>query len=688
MLFNQKYIPFLLLFLLFCFISCSDQKRDEIKNKVKNIIERFYPQKNANSPHQQQSERYVEENRNELYHNQQQQIPEKQPLQQEPQDIPQPPVPKLITAPVRASNGILKKFIIKGTDDGEDAPVRKEPNENASIEHYIKPLKFVYLFHVPNHKDQIAVGNFYYISKTPLENDILGWIDKKCVIEWDHRECLNFTPQTGVRKPVKVYANIEAVQNELDSKSPGENPISQEPVYKPNAAYEMLLPVLDKKIYNVNGEKIDLYEIAYIHAPRLTHPLKKRKKVQQNTNDEKFNLDIVFVIDATKDMRDYIKIVRNVITKLAFDTTTFREDVRYGLVIYRDRLTVPEMNKIMGSPVKWCLKLNDNNYADFIKVLNEIRVADISSEDIPEAVLDGLFFAIEHEDWKKNALKMVILIGNASGHDSPDGLKNPHSLTLEDIVYNKAAARGIRISAFRLPGASKTDESKFEKQLSKLITGSGPATKGEYCTLDKGFSSFLKKIEELLRKEAKRLDLVQTIIRNENQSNASEQTDQIVLWNLQASREGETANMKKSFSKGWISSKIDGKPTVTTHALISKDELEIVNILLRGIRSRVEGSGHEAFLNVITPCIKQLTGNFEETSFDVLLQKTYGLPVRSNLMKMTPNDFVNLEQYKKESILKSVREKLSILDNFSNHYDWIGIGNHYCIGFLPVLYLP
>jgi hypothetical protein len=550
---------------------------------------------------------------------------------------------------------------------------------------------------VPDGSQRLMSGDYYYVSCSPLEEDVIGWIHKNNVIPWNHRECLRFTPLDG-RPPVKVYDSNEPVRRILSGLPPGSSPISQEPPgHKPDARYEMLLPVLAKKSFDLQGRKKDVYEIAYIHTPALASSTYSVAFPSQEPHPEDIKLDIVFLFDATQDMQPYIRIVRNVVTRLAFDTShNYKENIRFGLLVYRDRLMLRETQKIMGNPWEWYLKLGNDNFVYFISKLNEIGVAEVSSEDIPEAVLDGLFMAIAHSMWNRHGLRLVVLIGNASGHDHPDHPKNPGGYTIDQIVHTVAAPKKVRICAFRLPGATDSDERKFEKQLKRITQGSGPATRGLYHTLEQrqGFTTFFEDIENLLKEEMFRLEILRRAYSTGGSLPVGINQDDrtIVLWNLQASQSRNPVNMNQTFAKGWIPAEVNDKPAVIPYVLVSYEELNVLSILLRGIRTVVEGTGQKEFLKIVVPCIKQLSGDFtmsEQESPQEVLQKRYGLPVHSNIMKMRQDDFVNLEEHEKRWVLDYVTQKLAVLDNFlDSQENWITLGQDYMVGFLPISYLP
>ena len=121
-----------------------------------------------------------------------------------------------------------------------------------------------------------------------------------------------------------------------------------------------------------------------------------------------WNLDVVFVVDATGSMRDDIKAVRDNLHYIVESLKKRKEelDVRFGMVAYRDH---PPEDKTY---VTKSYPLTDNLDAVY-RFIDSLEIG--GGGDPPEAVVDGLWAAYNF-NWRPNAYKVIILIGDAPPH--------------------------------------------------------------------------------------------------------------------------------------------------------------------------------------------------------------------------------------------------------------------------------
>jgi len=224
-----------------------------------------------------------------------------------------------------------------------------------------------------------------------------------------------------------------------------------------------------------------------------------------------FSLDIVFVMDMTRNMQPVISSTVGIIRYLNEEAIKLRNKgkIRVGLVGYRDR--VMNQHK-MGFIFRQFSSLNEN-IEEVIDRLTHVHEARISSEDYPEAMFDGLKFAIENNQWTENGLKIIFLVGDASGHE-PGSPKNPENLSLEQIV-SIAAARSIKICPFKMITAGNIE--RHRQQLKFLAKGTDfQTTQGTYYyefdgRTRFGIDKFIKDAKELIKKEINNFqDLIKT----------------------------------------------------------------------------------------------------------------------------------------------------------------------------------
>lgn len=157
--------------------------------------------------------------------------------------------------------------------------------------------------------------------------------------------------------------------------------------------------------------------------------------------------DIVFVIDSTGSMKDDIETLRKKwIPKLVEGLKEFT-DVRLGLTLYRDYGEAGYNYRSL--PVKFYDFTRSID--DFLKNLNSFVIHGNEGGDIPEAVYEGIYAAVDFYKWRNDAQRKVILIGDAEPHPSPRGTKKYS----KNFVMAKATEKKIAIDAIIVPDNKK-----------------------------------------------------------------------------------------------------------------------------------------------------------------------------------------------------------------------------------------
>ena len=162
----------------------------------------------------------------------------------------------------------------------------------------------------------------------------------------------------------------------------------------------------------------------------------------EDFNPEK-DVDVVFCIDATGSMKDDIDILRE---KLLVELETFKEKhktIRFGLVLYRDYV---DSFRFRGFPIK-VFELS-NDVSVFKKGLNSFSINGLEGGDVPEAVYEALYGGIEFFDWRFDAQKKIILIGDAEPHSKPRGTSVKCTL---ELINEMALGKNIKIDTIIIP---------------------------------------------------------------------------------------------------------------------------------------------------------------------------------------------------------------------------------------------
>ncbi|MHA1637821.1 MAG: vWA domain-containing protein [Candidatus Thorarchaeota archaeon] len=121
------------------------------------------------------------------------------------------------------------------------------------------------------------------------------------------------------------------------------------------------------------------------------------------------NLDVAFVVDTTGSMKDDIRAVKDSLFDIVNRITEKTESltIRFGIVSYRDH--PPQDRTYVTRVFDFTPKIKD--------VHKEIsRLKPSEGGDTPEAVADGLFDARTKLTWKRDAYKILLLVGDAPPH--------------------------------------------------------------------------------------------------------------------------------------------------------------------------------------------------------------------------------------------------------------------------------
>lgn len=158
-------------------------------------------------------------------------------------------------------------------------------------------------------------------------------------------------------------------------------------------------------------------------------------------------VDLVFVIDTTGSMQDDMKALRRDWVPIILEGLKEFGDLRLGLILYRDYGSRGYNYKSL--PVKHYAFTRD--FDEFYKSLEEITIRGYEGGDVPEAVYEGLFAALDSYDWREDAYKKIILIGDAQPHPTPRGTKKYSKLYIKSL----AEVKKVVIDAIIVPDDKK-----------------------------------------------------------------------------------------------------------------------------------------------------------------------------------------------------------------------------------------
>ncbi len=308
--------------------------------------------------------------------------------------------------------------------------------------------------------DPAAPSGWYQIGQS--KDTARGWMQARDVMEWRQALLVSYTHPGGLlegRNPVLMFRNLDALQSLVDSFDMADQAqnlytrieqndipdsiVSMEPQRFVDITKQFyVLPILQWKETQIMGDDVRLLQLAAaVPQKRGADTLddegyrsqaRTERGAQQGARVEDIQVDIVFAIDTTRSMQPFIDMTKEAVIKMV---KSFSQDTaqrfRFGLVGYRDDIqTVPELEYdvqnftpelVSGEPL--------------IQLLDaEFKATTVGSLDYAEEVFAGVDTALR-SSWRENALRFVILIGDASahpkGHEQNTTGKDANDLRLE-----------------------------------------------------------------------------------------------------------------------------------------------------------------------------------------------------------------------------------------------------------------
>lgn len=144
------------------------------------------------------------------------------------------------------------------------------------------------------------------------------------------------------------------------------------------------------------------------------------------------DIDLVLVIDTTVSMKDDVGFIRNKLIPIVKRKIVNFDEFRIGIVLYRDYKEEYLTRRFQF----------ESDLSIIQGRLNRISVS--GGRDLPEAVYEGLYDAVENFDWKASS-RLIIQVGDALPH------KVPRGDVTKEMVFQEARNKNISIFPILLP---------------------------------------------------------------------------------------------------------------------------------------------------------------------------------------------------------------------------------------------
>jgi len=398
-------------------------------------------------------------------------------------------------------------------------------------------------------------------------------------------------------------------------------------------------------------------------------------------------MDVVFVMDLTSSMGPFVQAtvqaMRNFSKKL--ESAGAADSFRFGLWGYKD--TKPDED-FGGGKVTENFTSSLQDRQAFLQTLQSVKVSRSGAGDWSEAVFYGVNDAINKTAWSPNAMRVIILVGDASSHDLSNQEKNPSRLnenTIRDLAtQNNCYIMPIYIKA-DTPAAGE-DFDKARPQFTMLgrnpnIGGSGAmavierggsATQFE-SNLDSVFDNLVSDLQSAAKGEMSALlntpapenpsdmaSLAQSIFRGAYLDWLGAQADQ-----------GEAI---ASELQGWACDKDLTNTDVQSLDvvfLISRSQLDTLKksldrIIDAGVRSRVRGTDFFSQIQSIVGQVavnpSQLGSSPAAASISGFLQ---GLPYNSEVLSLSSEEWKSMPAQDQTALLDRLQARITYYETIN-----------------------
>jgi Mg-chelatase subunit ChlD len=426
----------------------------------------------------------------------------------------------------------------------------------------------------------------------------LGWIPADACREWSTRLAL------GPTDVLNVYESEDAaLQAALSNES------TQAFARSIPSALDLQFPIAETKVVRADGRSIVLTKIHFLgrlddvaRAGGVAKPPAPRARpatdVTQSTEDTSRRLskvDIVFVMDATASMQQYIDATKETVASLARTLAADRADVRFALIAFRDASRDSQWVTRNVVPLV--------SFEDFEKGLTTLKAEGGGDDD--EAGFVGVEAALNFS-WRADNLgqRIVLVVGQTPFHTAGPG--NPSCLTPASLA-TVAEQRNVRIHALQVD-CFQTDGAR--EQLTTQLRGLAAPTGGSVFRV-KDAGALARVINESAAQASTtaharvtvleghvRGDSLEKVARVEGMPIAQAQAAFEFLRESNCILSTSRNDATMAAASGWVITAVDDVPRTRTYVLSRRSELQRLGAELFDLASYAEADTIEAFRRV------------------------------------------------------------------------------------------
>jgi hypothetical protein len=623
---------------------------------------------------------------------------------------------------------------IKGQDinDLNYVKFRNAPSKNADFTgNKSQMFEYYYVYKT----DVDSEGNEWYLLSTADfiasindREEILGWTNKNRLIDWDSRIAVepNWKKEAQIERRNKQQLVFWANKESCLKYSSTENSVSDtmkiwdkdDLKKRANGSLPRFPLLQNPKTVQYENKEVKILKAGIIgdvkNREETVFSAENFSKVIDKITKKlikKKNVNVFFVIDATKSMQPYFGSVKNAITKFMskIEENNSNNKFKFAVGIYRD----------ISEGEEKAFKVKEfGNTKDILNFLSNVKAKDIHNYTFTESMFDGIINSLYDSPVDADGTNFLIVIGDAGNHTKNEvsnrekmeiiaGLLNEYEYNfLSFQVHNNGNKQELEASAefvnqFKEIGKLFGEKSKLDiniegfENYKPVLIKDGENYKFEKNTsyrifniygLQKGNSISVKELEKELTDQLVGYDDFARdfidFVRDKIYKRKEKLVDRdwgtfspgyyYLLKNAGITDKEIEALEKNSyqmFVEGWGPINIEGYsyPLMKKVLIFSQDELNRINVNMQNL---FQFSTSEAFVRYIKSQAKTLLiVQRSDISINELLSQIIGLPVRSKLFEditlkdinhLTEDDYFNLTKYlkiKQRKISKILKDK-------------------------------
>ncbi len=472
---------------------------------------------------------------------------------------------------------------------------------------------YVYARKKINKREWLSVGSDRYGS-------IVGWIPAGKTMSWNQGLTVAFRDPVGGDRSL-LFRDRESLKNLLDAndkdaynalqreakagRTSEDSPVvAIQPDLHLNIKDDFyLVPIHKFEDVFIGAEQARMLQVSSVpleyNSPSAPTPVKPKKPQRD------YSAGLVFVIDSTLSMDQYIDRTREAVRKIfnSLDKAQLLGSVNFGLVSFRDNTNAAPG---IGYLSRTYVTLDEGHDArGFLSRVEELSASTVSSKDFVEDAYAGVRRAIEDMDWSNNNARYVVLITDAGARGEEDPLSST-GMTAEGL-RQLALDNGVSIFVLHLlTPATMANHASAEEQYRRLsdVPGIGSLYYGVPTgdVMEFGFvlDALAGQITEQVKVVAKSKTLDAKMVENEVVA-SSASTPQLAKLQEKVARLGYALRMRylkksetgkvPSVFNAWIVDRDFNDPerkVLDIRVLLTRDQLSDLHDILKQILNTAE----------------------------------------------------------------------------------------------------